>query len=77
MYKFVIMYVHMHTVLSDHDRVSYFKTFFPYFTQLHFVLEQWSRMDFDVKNAMVNYGAFHLLLNELHTAPTAKVCLCI
>jgi len=55
------------------DRFSYYNSFFPYFTQLHFVLEQWSRMDFDVRSVMIDYGAFHLLLNELHTAPTAKV----
>ena len=58
----------------DNDRLSYYNSFFPYFTQLHFALELWSRMEFDVKSVMVDYGAFHLLLNELHTAPTAKVC---
>ena len=34
-------------------------------------------MCFDVKAVLLNYGAFHLLLNELHTAPTAEVCVIV
>ena len=45
-----------------------------YLQDLHICIEQWSRMDINVKKVLVDYGAFHLLLNELHTAPTTKVC---
>ena len=45
-----------------------------YLQHLHFCIERWSRMDTNVKEVLIDYGAFHLLLNELHTAPTTKVC---
>ena len=58
---------------TDLDREVFFNSFLPYLSRLHFIIEQWSRMNFDVKAVLINYGAFHLLLNELHTAPTAEV----
>jgi len=58
---------------ADLDREVYFNSFMPYLSHLHFVVEQWSKMSHDVKSILVNYGAFHLLLNELHTAPTVEV----
>lgn len=39
---------------------------------LHFIIEQWSRMS-GVQELLVEFGAFYLLLNELHTASTATV----
>ena len=58
----------------DLDREVFFNSFLPYLSHLHCIIGHWSKMSFDVKIVLVNYGAFHLLLNELHTAPTAEVC---
>lgn len=63
--------------ITDLDREVFFNSYMPYLSHLHFVIEQWSKMNFDVKSVLINYGAFHLLLNELHTAPTADVCIII
>ena len=68
---------YMYNITVDLDREVFFNSFLPYLSHLHFVIEHWSEMNFDVKTVLVNYGAFHLLLNELHTAPTAEVCIII
>lgn len=65
----------MYLCYLDLDREVFFNSYLPYLSHLHFVIEQWSKLNFDVKTVLVNYGAFHLLLNELHTAPTAEVCM--
>ena len=39
---------------------------------LHFIIEQWSRMK-GVQELLMEFGAFYLLLNELHTASTTAV----
>lgn len=62
---------------TDLEREVFFNGFLPYLSQLHFIIEHWSTMNFDVKTVLINYGAFHLLLNELHTAPTAEVSIVI
>ena len=70
------MYPHnVFNITVDLDREVFVNNLFPYLSYLHFIIEHWSKMNFDVKTVLVNYGAFHLLLNELHTAPTAKVCI--
>ena len=47
-----------------------------YLQFLHFIIEQWSRMN-GVQELLVEFGAFYLLLNELHTASTTHVSKCI
>lgn len=57
---------------ADVDRGVYVSVFFEYLNFLHFVIEQWSRMD-GLQEILVECGAFYLLLNELHTASTTTV----
>ena len=61
------------STISDLDREVYFNSLMPYLCYLNFAIERWSRMDQPVKTVLLNYGGFHLLLNEIHTASTTKV----
>ena len=58
----------------DLERKIYFTSLMPYLRYLHSVFQSWSEMSTKIQSTLVNYGAFHLMLNELHTAPTAQVC---
>ena len=52
--------------------MQYITLLLEYLRFLHFVVEQWSRMD-NVQEILLKYGAFFLLLNELHTASITPV----
>ena len=66
-----------HTIInfSDVDRTAYVTLLVKFLEYLHFIVEQWSRMD-DMQEILVKCGAFYLLLNELHTAPSTDVSFC-
>lgn len=58
--------------IADVDRTVYITLLVEYLRYLHFVVEQWSRMN-GMQEILVECGAFFLLLNELHTASTTPV----
>ena len=61
--------------LTDIDRGVYVTILLEYLQFLHFIIEQWSRMN-GVQELLLECGAFYLLLNELHTASTTHVSEC-
>jgi len=60
-------------VLLDIDKMAYSASFMVFHQCLHMCIEPWSRMGATVQWALVDHGAFHLLLNEFHTASTTMV----
>ena len=69
----VIHNTFFHCLSTALDREMYFTSLMNYLFNLLSAIEEWSRMDYSVQLSLVNNGAFYLLLNELHTAPSAKV----
>ena len=63
----------MFSVLLDIDKVAYSACLKEFLQYLHCCIETWSRMGTSVHWALVDHGAFHLLLNEFHTASTTMV----
>lgn len=61
------------SVLLDIDKVAYSACLKEFLQYLHWCIETWSRMGASVQWALVDHGAFHLLLNEFHTASTTMV----
>ena len=63
----------MFSVLLDIDKMAYSACLKEFLQYLHCCIETWSRMGASVQWALVDHGAFHLLLNEFHTASTTMV----
>lgn len=61
------------SVLLDIDKVAFSACLKEFLQYLHWCIETWSRMGTTVQWALVDHGAFHLLLNEFHTASTTMV----
>jgi len=68
-----LFYLHRAFPTAGPDQETYFSNLIFYLSNLHMGLEQWSGMNIDINSVLVRFGGFHLLLKELHTAPTAPV----
>ena len=60
-------------ISADNPNSEMFKKLGKYLDLLHFCILFWTKKELSCQAALVENGLIYLILNELHTAPTAPV----
>ena len=69
---FVFSY-NLFLLVSEIEKKEFVKCVLQFLHVFQFCVEHWSKISSDVQKALIDYGAFHLILNEFHTAPSTEV----